>query len=141
MKTEFFARQLILAALIIPTVVAGSAVITADQAFARDSVSAGGGGGGGGGGNGGHGEPGRGGGGGGGGAGNGSTAADSNCLAAPCARPRPPRRVPPPVQSVSIAPDCSCELRTVRSGGRLVRIRDCYKVVDNRLRYCEPLAQ
>ncbi|TCD13438.1 hypothetical protein [Oricola cellulosilytica] len=62
------------------------------------------------------------------------------CIAAPCfPTPRPKRRTP--VESVSIAPDCTCELRTVRSGGQFIQIKDCYKVVGNQVQYCEPLAQ
>ena len=55
---------------------------------------------------------------------------------------KPPRRLPPKtIESVSIKDSCTCDMRTVRSGGQLITIRDCYKISGNTLKYCEPLAQ
>ena len=57
--------------------------------------------------------------------------------------PRKPPRKPQPrtFESVSIKDSCTCDMRTVRSGGQLITIRDCYKISGNTLKYCEPLAQ
>ncbi|WP_421853192.1 hypothetical protein [Oricola sp.] len=134
MNTTLIARNALAAAILIPMIVTAGVVITTEPSFAQQSSP-------GGGNNGGRGDRGgdndRG--------GEGSSALDFDpvvCAAAPCPpQRRPPRRKPTPVQSVSIAPDCSCEMRTVSSGGQLIRIKDCYKVVHNRVRYCQPLAQ
>ena len=126
MYTELIARNIIISALLIPVVTTASVVMTAEPSFAQQSASNGGNGG-----RGGESSP------------QGASSAldlELDCLTHVCAPPRRPKR-PRPVESASIKSDCSCEMRTVRSGGRFIRVRDCYKVINNRLNYCEPLAQ
>lgn len=136
-------RKAFFTALLIPVIAMGSLVATADYSFAQANNAAGakGGGGNNGGGNGG--------GGGGRERSEGSSALDV-LLERRDDEPRisvliprkPPRRLPPKmVESVSTRPDCTCDMRTVRSGGQLITIRDCYRISGNKLKYCEPLAQ
>lgn len=140
-------RKALFAALLIPMIAMGGLAATADYSFAQANNAAGAkGGGNNGGGNGGGGN----GGGGGGERGEGSTSALDLILVRTDDEPRitflkprkPPRKLPPrTVQSVSIKDSCTCDMRTVRSGGQLITIRDCYKISGNTIKYCEPLAQ
>ena len=136
-------RKALFTALLIPVIAMGSLVATADYSFAQANNAAGAKGGGGNNGGGGN-------GGGGGEKSEGSTSAldlvlervDDDRLVRVLKPRKPPRRLPPKtIESVSIKDSCTCDMRTVRSGGQLITIRDCYKISGNTLKYCEPLAQ
>jgi hypothetical protein len=126
MKTAFAARNILIAAIIVPLVATTGVVGSTGISVAQQAGTPGGNNGG---------TSGR-------DAPDGTTALDklSLCIAAPCNPPRK-RRQPPRRESVSIAPDCSCEIRKVRVGGQFVQIKECYQVVANSVRYCAPLAQ
>ena len=126
MKTALVARNMLLAAIIVPLVATAGVVGSTGISVAQQAGAPGGNNGG---------TSGR-------DAPDGTSALDKPflCIAAPCNPPRK-RRQPPRRESVSIAPDCSCEIRKVRVGGQFIQIKDCYQVVANAVRYCQPLAQ
>lgn len=135
-------RRTFFTALLIPVIAMGGLVATADYSFAQANNAAGAKGGGNGGG-------GNGGGGGGREKSEGSSALDvlfearDDIPRITALIPRRPPRKPLPttIESVSIKDSCTCDMRTVRSGGQLITIRDCYKISGNTLKYCEPHAQ
>jgi hypothetical protein len=144
MKTAFIIRKTLLAAILVPMLASTGVVVATDASFAQFAGAPGGGSNNGGGR--GRGEsPGSG----------DSTSAldiDVTCPLGRCGEVDPPVIPPKPVPpekprkprkpiSVSSAPDCSCKLRKVKSGGQFIQIKDCYQIVRNTLRYCEPTAQ